>query len=184
MFLKRVILILLFLASWEEGYCQVRFYFQYRGIPFYKGGATDFSVLSGVKLDPNKELVLGIGLTGRFVPQELEGDLKFDKNTFSLGFNYYLSRRFYVGVDAALNQLRAIVEDNTLNDETLTGKFFLDYQFTITYVVLRRLHFSIATGIVDLTRLAVQTTANVIEKQQVTPDLALALRVYVCQIKF
>jgi len=182
--LLRTALLLFMMTIFTAASSQVRFYFQYRGIPFYKGGATDFSVLSGVKLDPNKELVVGVGLTGSFVPQELDGDLKFDKNTFSLGFNYYWSRRFYTGVDVAFSRLRNVVQDNTLNNETLTGKFFLDYQFNITYVVLRRLHFSVATGLVDLTDLAIETTSNVVKKQKLVPDVALSLRLYVFQIRF
>ena len=180
---KRVLLAgIIFLAS--DAYSQVRFYFQYRGIPFYKGGASDFSVLSGVKIDPNKELVLGIGLAGSFTPKELRGDLKFNKSTFSLGFNYYLSRRFYLGTDLALSSLSNVIVDKTTSGETVTGKFFLDYQFKVTYVALRRLHFSLTTGIVDFSNLAIHTTSNLITEQKIQPDIALSLRVYVFQIRF
>lgn len=180
----RIIFFLSLSVFVTEASSQVRFYFQYRGIPFYKGGATDFSVLSGVKLDPNKEIVLGIGLVGQFTPVNLDGNLKFNKSTFSLGFNYYLSRRFYAGVDVTISELRNIIKDNTFNGETLTGKFFLDYQFNISYVILRRLHFSVATGITDLTNLAIETTSNVVVNQELIPDVALSLRLYVFQIKF
>lgn len=183
MFSLRIGLLAAMMILTAETFAQVRFYFQYRGIPFYKGGATDFSVLSGVKIDPNKEIILGIGLAGRFTPQELDGELKLDKNTFSLGFNYYLSRKFYVGADASFSQLKDIIKDST-SGETLTGEFFLDYQFRITYVILRRLHFAISTGLVDLTQLAIETTSNIIEKQKLTPDIAVSLRLYVFQIPF
>jgi hypothetical protein len=182
--LARIALLSLLTASAIVGNAQVRFYFQYRGIPFYKGGATDFSVLSGIKLDPNKEIIVGIGLAGNFTPRNIDGDLRFDKNTFSLGFNYYLSRKFYLGADAALSHLQGIVKNNTLNGETLTGKVFLDYQFNLTLVVLRRLHFSVATGLVDFTKLAIKTTSNIVEEQKLKPDVALSLRLYVFQIKF
>jgi hypothetical protein len=184
MFSLRILIVFLIVACAAESEGQVRFYFQYRGIPFYKGGATDFSVLSGVKLDPNKEIIVGIGLAGNFTPRNIDGDLRFDKNTFSLGFNYYLSRKFYIGADAALSHLQGIVKNNTLNGETLTGKMFLDYQFNVTVVALRRLHFSVATGLVDFTKLAIKTTSNIVEEQKLKPDVALSLRLYVFQIKF
>jgi hypothetical protein len=184
MFLKKALFILLLTFIAAGAGAQVRFYFQYRGIPLYKGGATDFSVLSGVKLDPNKELVVGVGLAGSFAPRSLKGDLKFDKNTFSLGFNYYWSRKFYTGVDIAFSQLKDIIKDNTFNQETLTGEFILDYQFNVTYIVFRRLHFSMATGLMDMTDLAVKTASDVVKKQKLVPDVALSLRLYVFQIRF
>jgi hypothetical protein len=162
---------------------QIRFYFQYRGIPFYKGGATDFSVLTGVKLDPNKELVLGAGLTGSFTTKKFNGDLKFNKSTFSLGFNYYLSRKFYLGADASLNTLQSIIKSKNVDANKLSGKYFLDYQFRITYVVFRRLHFSMNTGIIDFSRLVSKSTSDIIEKQDFKPNVALSLRLYVFQIK-
>jgi len=168
----------------QQTFSQVRFYLQYRGIPFYKGGATDFSVLSGVKLDPNKELVLGVGLAGSFTPKELHGDLKLNKSTYSLGYNYYLSRKFYIGADIAFNSLRGIMESSTIDGDKLSGKFFLDYQFRLSYVVLRRFHFSATTGIVDFSDLVKKSTTDIIEKQKFKPNIALSLRVYVFQIKF
>jgi hypothetical protein len=181
--LMRLIMLAVLCIAAIQTSAQVRFYLQYRGIPFYKGGATDFSVLTGVKLDPNKELVVGIGLTGSFTPKDFNGDLKFNKSTFSLGFNYYLSRKFYLGADASLNTIQNIVTSKAVDADKLSGKYFLDYQFRITYVVLRRLHFSINTGIMDFSRLVSKNTTDLIEKQDFKPNVALSLRLYVFQIK-
>lgn len=182
MFFTRLALFALMIITSTAASSQVRFYLQYRGIPYYKGGATDFSVLTGIKLDPNKELMVGLGLGGRFRPRTLDGGLKFGKSTYSLGFNYYFSRKFYIGADASLNTLKDIISNST-SGETLTGKFFLDYQFRLTYVVFRRLHFGMSTGIVDFTKLAIKTTSDIVKKQELKPDIALSLRLYVFQIK-
>ena len=181
MFLIRSILIVFSLFLSAQTSAQIRFYFQYRGIPLYQAGMVDFSVLSGIKVDPNKEVVVGLGLTGTFKPLELDGKVAFNKNTFSLGFNYYVSRKFYIGTDAALSQLRSSIRNST-TAETITGKFFFDYQFKLNYVVLLRLHFGASTGIMDFTKLAVRTAGGD-RAQKVTPNFALSLRVYVFQIK-
>ena len=183
-FLKIVIFSLL-ISSAIPSHGQVRFYAQYDCIPFFnrEAGAWDFNVLSGIKISPDKEIVLGLGLIGKFVPRELNGDLKFKKSTFSLGFNYYLNRKFYLNFNVTGNVLKDIIAAPSKSYDELYNTFLVDYQVNINYIILRRLHFSFGTGVIDFTNLILNTAQNVIAGNFVKPDIALSLKLYVFQIK-
>lgn len=163
---------------------QIRFYSQYRTIPFVKGGSSDFRLLSGVKLDPNKEVVVALGIGGNFTPKGFKGDLTFRKSAIGLGFNYYLSRSLYLNTDVNLNLLNDIV-NNAFDDDTIINyDYFLDYQVNLTVIILRRLHFSMATGIVDFSELLLNTLNDLAFRGSFKPNIALSLKLYMFQIKF
>ena len=163
---------------------QVRFYLQYEGIPMYEGGSWDFNVLSGIKVSPDKEVMVGLGLVGHFTPKDLNGDIKFNKSSLSLGFNYYQSRKLYFTFNVTANLLRDIIKAPTQDYDDFVNNFLLDYQIYINYIVLRRLHFSFGTGVIDFTDLVIDTAHNIITGNFVQPNISLALKLYVFQIKF
>ena len=182
LFIKRIFFcLILFLAVPSLG--QIRFYTQYEGIPLFKGGTWDFNVLSGVKISPDKEVVLGLGLIGKYVPGELKGELKFSKSSFSLGFNYYQNRKLYYNFNVTANVLNDILKAPSKTYDELLHTFLFDYQININYIVLRRLHFSFGTGIVDFTNLVINTAHDFIVGHVVQPDISLSLKLYVFQIK-
>lgn len=175
-------LFLLLILSAFSTKAQIRLYLQYETVPFYNGGSSDFNVLTGIKLDPNKELVFGVGVIGRLNAEDLDASLKFEKTSFSLGFNYYQTRRLYYNVNFNFNIVRDAIETSFVNPEALVNEFFLDYQINITYIVLRRLHFSLATGITHFTNLIVDASSELIEKGTI-PTVGLSMKLYVFQIK-
>jgi len=175
--------ITLFLFSANSSLAQIRFYAQYKGIPYFGKGGSDFKLLTGFKLDPNKELVVGLGLLGSFSPNEFEGDLRFKKSSLSLTYNYYHTRRLYFGLALSLDMIDKIITNNSFQEGSLADNYFLDYQFDITYVIFRRLHFSFSTGIIDFSNLVVDSTNDLVEYQKFEPNIDLALRLYLFQIK-
>lgn len=181
-FLKGIFLTgFLFLALPSPG--QIRFYTQYEGIPLFKGGTWDFNVLSGIKISPDKEVLVGLGLIGRYVPGEFKGDLKFSKSSFSLGFNYYLNRKLYFNFNVTGNLLKNILETPPKNYDRLINTLLVDYQININYILFRRIHLSFGTGVVDFTNLVIKTVDDIIVGHMVLPDIALSLKLYVFQIK-
>ena len=174
--------LLIFSALNFEVTGQIRVYLQYETVPFYKGGSSDFNVLTGIKLDPNKELILGLGLSGRLDVENIEGNLKFDKSSFTLGFSYYQTRRLYYNLNFNLNILNEAIEASITNPEELVNDVFLDYQINVTYIILRRLHFSLATGITHFTNLLVDASSELIE-QGTIPTVGLSMKLYIFQIK-
>ena len=156
---------------------------QYEGIPLFNGGAWDFNVLSGIKISPDKEVILGLGLIGKYVPGELNGDLKFNKSSFSLGFNYYQNRKLYYNFNITGNLLKDIITAPAKTYDEFVNTFLIDYQININYIVLRRLHFSFGTGIIDFTNLVFNQVKNVIVGNIIQPDITLSLKLYVFQIK-
>ena len=132
--------------------------------------------------DPNKEIIVGIGLTGSLKPSQLQGDLRFNKNNFSLGLNYYINRRLYLNGEFNFNLIRDVVTnivDTNIVDasENLLSKFFFDYDINMTYILFQRLHFSFGTGVADFARLAANTSSDILQgKFQF--NVALSLKVY------
>ena len=182
-------LIIIVLSAPVIGLSQVRFYAQFKNVPFREAGTSTFAVLTGVKLDPNKEILLGWGLLGSLNPSTLRGELRFNKSSFNTSFNYYLSRVWYLNGEVNANLLRGIVTD-LLDDDLIVGagrnllkRAFFDYNFNMTFVVMRRLHFSFGTGVVNFAKLVRDTTQDFLQaKFQL--NVALALKVYVFQIKY
>jgi len=186
---KSVILGSLLILLSVQALSQIRFYAQFRQVPFSDGSTNNFTVLTGAKIDPNKEIVLGWGMTGSFRPRQLAGDLRFNKSAFNLSFNFYQTRKLYYNFEVNLNLLKGIVSDldpdNILigTSKNLLKRAFMDYEVIITYVVLRRLHFSFGSGIVNLAQLVKDTTQDfLVGKIQL--NVSLALKVYMFQIKY
>ena len=186
---KKLLVLSLFLFASLCSYSQIRFYAQFRSVPFTEAFTNNFNLITGIKIDPNKEILLGLGLTGALSPRKLAGDLKFNKNSLSLSFNYYINRKLYLNGELNYNLVREVLTDLVEDDpivgasKNLLRKFFFDYDINVTYIVLRRLHFSFGTGVADFARLARSTTSDILDgKFQF--NVALSLRVYMFQIKF
>lgn len=162
---------------------QVRFYLDYSSLPFSDGSTNNFKISTGVKLDPNKELILGIGLRGRFNPQKFDGSLKYSQSAFSIGFNYYQTRRLYGNIDISLSLLNDVVRDLIANPFDLNGESYLDYKFNVSYIVLQRFHFSTGMSVVDFSSLLLQTGGDLLETNKRELNLSFALRIYLFQIK-
>lgn len=162
---------------------QIRFYLDYSNIPFLKGSTNNFKVLTGFKLDPNKELVLGIGLRGRFNPTKLDGDLRFSQSNYSIGFNYYYSRRLYFNADLSMSLLKDVLSDITNNPIDLQQELYLNYRINVTFVALRRLHFSTGMSVADFSKLLTDVGESIINLEPTQVNLVFSLRLYLFQIK-
>jgi hypothetical protein len=182
-FLFRGIFFILILLLAYPSIGQIRFYFQYEGIPLFDGGAWDFNVQSGIKISPDKEVLLGLGLIGNFSPKDFSGDIKFSKSSFSLGFNYYLNRQFYLTFNVTANLLNDIIMAYSYSVEELKNKFLIDYQIYINFIVLRRFHLSFGTGVIDFSNLVINTLRDAIIETRIQPNISLSLKLYVFQIK-
>ena len=185
----RLIVLFVFTLTLTPAISQIRFYAQFRSIPFTEASTNNFNLLTGIKIDPNKEILFGLGLSGTLSPKELKGDVKFNKSSLTLSFNYYLNRRLYLNGELNYNLVGDVITD-LVEDDPIVGasrnllkKFFFDYDINVTYIFLQRLHFSFGTGLADFAQLAKSTTDEIIEgKFQF--NVALSLKVYMFQIKY
>lgn len=183
---KRLILFFLVcisLAIVNNAQAQIRFYAQYSSIPFSESSSKNFNILTGIKLDPNKELVAGIGIGGRFVPEKFDGDLRYSQSSFSLAFNYYQTRRLYYSIDVSFILLNEVINTLFTKPFDLNEESYFNYQININYVVLRRLHFSTGMGAVDFSKLLAETGNNLLESNKIELNLSLSLKLYLFQIK-
>lgn len=171
------------LTTFNNSKAQIRFYAQYSSLPFSESSSNNFIVLTGIKLDPNKELVAGIGIRGRFNPQKFDGDLRYSQSSFSLGFNYYQTRRLYYSIDVSVVLLDEVINTFLATPLDLNEESYFNYQINVNYIVLRRLHFSIGMGAVDFSKLLAETGSNLLEAEKIELNLSLSLRLYLFQIK-
>lgn len=182
--MRRVILvsILFGLLSFKtEG--QIRFYLDYTSVPFQEGFQNNFKVLTGFKFDPNKEILVGLGLRGRFSAQDLDGNLRFSQSDFSLGFNYYFSRRFYLNTDVSFSFLNKVLDDVTGNPLDLDSQYYLNYNINATFVILRRLHFATGTSLANFSDLIFDVGDSILELNPSQLSVIFSLRLYLFQIK-
>lgn len=180
---KSILCVLLISFFFIGANAQIRFYADYNNLPFTNGSTNNFKISTGVKLDPNKELIFGLGLRGRFNPQSLDGSLRFSQSAFSLGFNYYKTRRLYANVDLSLSFLNDVIVDLATDPFSLKGESYLDYKFNIAYIVLRRFHLSTGMSILDFSSLILKTGDDLLATKKIELNISLALRVYLFQIK-
>lgn len=176
-------LIIFFLCHSNFGKAQIRIYVDYSNIPFLEGSTNNFKVLTGFKIDPNKELILGIGLRGRFNPKQLNGSLKFSQSNFSLGFNYYYTRRLYFNADLSMSLLNNVLNDLSNNPLNLEQDLYLNYKINVTFVILRRLHLATGMSVADFSKLLSDIGTSVIKLEPVQINLVFSLRLYLFQIK-
>lgn len=176
-------LVYISVAMFNNALAQIRFYTQYSSIPFSESSSKNFTVLTGIKLDPNKELVAGIGVRGRFVPEKFDGDLRYSQSSFSLGFNYYHTRRLYYSIDVSFTLLNEVINTILTTPFDLNEESYFNYQINVNYIVLRRLHFSTGMGAVDFSKLLAETGNNLLEAKKIELNLSLSLRLYLFQIK-
>lgn len=180
---SRILSIVILLIISVGANAQIRFYADYSSLPFSDGSTNNFKISTGVKLDPNKELILGVGLRGRFNPQKFDGNLRYSQSAFSIGFNYYQTRRLYGNIDVSLALLNNVVKDLVTNPFNLKGESYLDYKFNVAYIVLKRFHLTTGMSVVDFSSLILQTGGDLLETNKRELNLSFALRIYLFQIK-
>lgn len=171
------------LTTWTSSVCQIRFYAQYAQLPTSESLSQDFKLLSGIKLDPNKEILLGIGLVGRFNPEKLGSDFRYSQTSFSLGFNYYQTRRLYFTIDASLQLINDLIENLTIRPFDLTKESYFNYHIDVSYVILRRLHLSTGFGAVDFSDIVAETGNKVLETKKLELNLTVSAKLYLFQIR-
>lgn len=181
---------ILFVLAFSS-FSQVRFYNQFKTIPFRKGSSNSFDVLVGAKLDPNKEIVLGLGLAGTYNTQNFVDNISFNQNSATISYNHYLSRKFYLNFLVNLNLLRNSVDDikdNNIKDAAnkIYNRFFVNYEINSTAIALRRFHLSLGLGLLDFASLVKNTSSNLLSGS--LPNLgftsSITLKLYLFQIKY
>ncbi|MEM9856734.1 MAG: hypothetical protein AAF843_05245 [Bacteroidota bacterium] len=178
------VLLMLLCSGYFTGLrAQIRFYAQYESLPFNDGFSSDFSFITGIRLDPNKELEVGVGFRGRFNPESLEGELRYSQSSFSLGFNYYHTRRLYYNLDVSVALLNDLLEDLVLDPLDFDDQSYFNYRINVNYIILRRLHFGTGIGLIDFSKLVIETGNDLLQAEKVELNLTLSLKLYLFQIK-
>lgn len=189
--LKHIWLILVLILMTYSTFSQVRFYNQFKTIPFRKGSSNSFDVLVGAKIDPNKEVVLGLGLAGTYNSKTLIDNISFNQQSITLSYNHYLSRKFYFNFLVNFNLLKNSVRDiqnSNVKDaaDKIFNRFFVNYEINNTVIILRRLHFSVGMGVVDFASLVKNSSSTLLNGKLPSLDFTgtAALKVYLFQFKY
>lgn len=178
-----IFLVLLFSSRITHVKAQIRFYAQYASLPFLDGSSNNFKLTTGIKIDPNKELEIGVGLKGSFNPKNFDSDLRYKQSSFSLGFNYYHTRRLYYNTDISFTLLNDLVDDLIIDPLDFDDKSYLNYRINVNYIVLRRFHFSTGIGLADFSRLLTEAGRDLLNDDKIDLSLSFSLKVYLFQIK-
>ncbi len=188
---KYLFIFILLSASFYHTRAQVRFYNQFKSIPFIKGNSSSFDVLVGAKIDPNKEIVLGLGLAGSYNTKSAIEDISFNQKSANVSFNYYTSRRFYLNFLVNFNLLKNSLDDiqnNSVKDAAgkIFNRFFVNYEITGNYIFLRRLHLSAGMGIADFASVVRSTSSTILAGDIPSLDFigTVSLKLYLFQIKY